>query len=389
VTSGKTAPDPRVIRPHSEIEVAAALRAAADARQSILIRGAGTKLDWGRPSRRVDAVLDMRGLNAVLAHEYGDMTATVEAGAMLGDVNRALARHRQWLPLDPPHADAATIGGVLATNDSGPLRHRYGTPRDLVIGVRLATIDGALTTAGGRVVKNVAGYDLGKLVSGSFGGLAAIVAATFKLSPLPAASKTLELGVADAVSLAQLVRTVMASQLEPIAFEVSQGARTTLLVRFASLPSVVDAQIERAREALERPAVRARIVAGDEEQALWREHATGIWAGGADAAIVRVSWLPADVARVLDLIPDLHMIGRAAVGAGLIQIGGDADAQARVIGELRASTAVGNVVIVRGSPALKARADVWGSAGDRQAIFDAVKRAFDPHDVLNAGRGPL
>src|SRR5437762_9590048 len=206
-------------RPRTADEVAAVLKRAADARQSIMIRGAGTKSDWGRPSGRVDAVLDMRGLNRVLAHQHGDMTATVEAGATLRDVNRTLAQHGQWLPLDPPHAGDATIGGILATNDSGPLRHRYGTPRDLVIGVQLATTDGVLAKAGGQVVKNVAGYDLSKLVAGSFGSLAAIVSATFKLTPLPGASKTLTISVQDADNLGQLVRTVMASQLEPIAFD--------------------------------------------------------------------------------------------------------------------------------------------------------------------------
>ena len=114
----------------------------------------------------------------------------------------------------------ATIGGILATNDSGPLRHRYGAPRDLVLGVQLATTDGVLSKAGGQVVKNVAGYDLSKLVAGSFGSLAAIISATFKLSPIPEASKTMRVAVADEPSLAQAVRTVMASQLEPIAFEV-------------------------------------------------------------------------------------------------------------------------------------------------------------------------
>src|SRR5437867_10661307 len=204
-------PDPAgaaAVRPGSGVEVAAALRHAADARQSIIIRGAGTKLGWGREPGPVDAILDMRGLNRVLEHQYGDMTATIEAGATLGDVNRALAQHGQWLPLDPPRADEATIGGILATNDSGPLRHRYGTPRDLVIGIQLATTDGVLSQAGGRVVKNVAGYDLGKLITGSFGSLAAIVSATFKLSPLPAASNTLWLDVPDAAALARVVRIV-------------------------------------------------------------------------------------------------------------------------------------------------------------------------------------
>ena len=210
---------PESVTPSTPHEVAETLRHASEQRQSVLIRGAGTKLDWGRPAERVDVVLDMRRLNRVLAHEHGDLTATIEAGATLHDVNEALGRHGQWLPLDPPLAERATIGGILATNDSGPLRHRYGAPRDLVIGIQLATTDGVLSKAGGQVVKNVAGYDLSKLVTGSFGSLAAIVSATFKLSPLPAASKTIRIAAADFDSLGQLVRAVMASQLEPIAFE--------------------------------------------------------------------------------------------------------------------------------------------------------------------------
>ena len=209
------------IEPDTGEELAGALRRASNARQSIVIRGAGTKTDWGRRPGRVDAVLSTRRLNRVLAHQHGDLTATVEAGATLGDVNAALARHGQCLPLDPPFADRATIGGILATNDSGPLRHRFGTPRDLVIGVQLATVEGALAKAGGQVVKNVAGYDLSKLVCGSFGSLAAIVSATFKLTPLPSASKTIAVNVSDVDTLGQIVRDVMSSQLEPIAFEIA------------------------------------------------------------------------------------------------------------------------------------------------------------------------
>ena len=169
---------PSILAPSSPTEVAAALRDASASRQSVLIRGAGTKIDWGRPAGRVDAVLDMRRLNRVLAHQHGDLTGTFEAGLTLREANEALARHGQWLPLDPAFADRATIGGLLATNDSGALRHHYGTPRDLVIGVQIATTDGTLAKAGGQVVKNVAGYDLGRLVTGSFGSLAAIVSAS-------------------------------------------------------------------------------------------------------------------------------------------------------------------------------------------------------------------
>jgi glycolate dehydrogenase FAD-binding subunit len=432
VTAGHS---PALLTPTADVEVAAALRHAAEARQTVLIRGAGTKLGWGRPPGPIDAVLDMRGLNQVLAHDHGDMTATIQAGATLAEANRALARYGQWLPLDPPHAGAATIGGILATNDSGPLRHRCGTPRDLLIGVQLATTAGVLARAGGRVVKNVAGYDLGKLATGSFGSLAAIVTATFKLSPLPAAAKTLRLDVADAEALATIVRTVMASQLEPIAFEVESraptrsrdaadaarsgraadaaGAACCVLLRFASLPAVVDAQVERALAALEPCAATARVVEGADQEAIWREHADHIWRDG-DDAIVRASWLPANIGAVIAALPSgaaagaatsrarsdeavgsersaaaCEIVGRAAVGAGWVRIAGDVDAQAHAIERMRGSQLIGNVVVVRGTPALKARVDVWGSPGDRQPIFDAIKRAFDPDNVLNAGRGPL
>ncbi|PYR34526.1 MAG: hypothetical protein DMF93_23355, partial [Acidobacteria bacterium] len=320
--------------PSTPDEVAAALRRAADARQTIAIRGAGTKSDWGRDGARADAILDMRSLNRVLAHEAGDMTATLEAGAALADVNRALAPHRQWLPLDPPFAERATIGGVLATNDSGPLRHRYGTPRDLVIGVQLATTDGVLSKAGGRVVKNVAGYDLGKLVAGSFGSLAAIVSATFKLAPLPAASKTLRADIADAASLARAIGAVMNSALDPIAFEIvsrarAAGSRFGLLIRFASVAAAVDAQAAEAVATLQPYAAGVAALDGDAERSMWREHADAIWSG--DGAIVRASWLPANIARVVEEVEAFEFVGRAAVGAGLVRITGSDDDQARVV----------------------------------------------------------
>ena len=405
-----------VIEPATAEEVAAALRDASDRREAIVIRGCGTKSDWGRVPEGAAAILSMRRLNRVLAHEHGDLTATVEAGATLREVNQALARHRQWLPLDPPFADEATIGGILATNDSGPLRHRYGTPRDLVIGIQLATTDGVLSKAGGRVVKNVAGYDLSKLVTGSFGSLAVIVSATFKLSPIASASKTMIVSVQDAQRLGETVRTVMASQLEPIAFEleVSRSARRplsttravspadsaspafTVFLRFASLPAVVDAQVAAASAAVKGGATSIEVVEGDAEQAVWRAHAQGIWNG--DGAVVRASWLPANVATVVAEIERIvaeassttgDVIGRAGVGAGLIRLDTDVAAQATIIDRLRASAGIGNVVLVRGSAALKALVDVWGPHGDRQPLLASLKRAFDPNGVLNAGRGPL
>ena len=414
----QTTPDPLVtdvIPPSTAREVADALKRASDERLSIVIRGAGTKLDWGRPAARIDVMLDMRRLNRVLAHAHGDLTATVEAGATLRDVNDTLSRLGQGLPLDPPFADEATIGGILATNDSGPLRHRYGAPRDLILGVQLATTDGVLSKAGGQVVKNVAGYDLSKLIAGSFGSLAAIVSATFKLSPIPEASKTMRVAVADEGALAQAVRTVMASQLEPIAFEVhvrsTQGPQSThpstgsgralmvsqsnhadsafnVLLRFASLPLAVAAQVAGASDALKGLATSINVVDGYAERTLWRAHATQLWERA--GTIVRASWLPASIAAVLGELPaGAEMIGRAGIGVGLVRIDGDDSEQARVIGRLRHSPHVGNVVVMRGSAGLKALVDVWGPQGDRQRLLSTMKRAFDPNGVLNAGRGPL
>jgi glycolate oxidase FAD binding subunit len=401
-------PDPLatdITQPSTAREVAAAMKRASDEGLSTVIRGAGTKMDWGRPAARIDLMLDMRRLNRVLAHQHGDLTATIEAGTTLRDVNDALSRLGQGLPLDPPFADEATIGGILATNDSGPLRHRYGAPRDLIIGVQLATTDGVLTKAGGQVVKNVAGYDLSKLVTGSFGSLAAIVSATFKLSPIPEASKTMRLTV-DEASVAQAVRTVMASQLEPIAFEIAGILRRTsptiaesaerrresfalhVLLRFASLPAVVDAQIAAASEVLKGIATSTHVVEGYAERTLWRAHAARLWEK--PGAIVRASWLPASIASVLGELPaGTELVGRAAVGAGLVRIDGDDAEQARVIGLLRHSPHVGNVIVMRGSAGLKALVDVWGPQGDRARLLNAMKHAFDPNGVLNAGRGPL
>ena len=377
--------------PDTPVEMAEMLRRASEERLSVVIRGAGTKKDWGRTPQRIDAILSTRGLRRVLAHQHGDLTATIEAGAALRDVNLALSLHKQWLPLDPSFAGEATIGGILAANDSGPLRHRYGTPRDLVIGTQVATADGLLAKSGGQVVKNVAGYDLSKLLAGSFGSLAAIATATFKLSPLPAASRTLIAAARDAEELNRLVLEVMASQLEPIAFEIHVPT-FALLLRFASVPAAVEAQVHAAQVLFGA----AKLVEGEAERALWTEHNQRIWAGA--GAVIRASWLPANVAAAIGELKTsaattgvlgTELLGRAALGTGLIRIDGNANAQARAIDQLRASAWFGNVVLLRGSAELKGLVDVWGSHGDREPLFASLKRAFDPQGILNAGRGPL
>lgn len=386
-----------VVEPRTPEEVAALLAWASRERLTLVLRGGGTKLGWGRVPAPIDLLVSLRGLNRVLAHAHADLTATSEAGATLAELNAFLGRHRQWLPVDPA-ADEATVGGAIATNDTGPLRHRYGTPRDLLIGVRLATTDGRLVKAGGNVVKNVAGYDLGKLVSGSFGSLAAIVSATFKLLPVPVASQTLSATLEDGDSAAAAVTRLNDSQLEPMAVElqaVHDASRHTmryrLLARFATSPAAAAAQVEQARALVGT----GEVVTGEPESALWRRYQGR--ASASAGTVVRMSWLPAALPQVLALVEEIgrstgsvELVARAAVGTGLLRIDGSVDGQASTVDRLRARTGiVRHVTIQDAPPEVKAQVDAWGPPGPAADVLAAIKRALDPAAILNAGRGPI
>jgi len=383
---------PVVARPESPEELAQILAAASLDRQQTVLRGGATKLEWGRLADRVDLVIATEKLDRLLAHRYGDMTATVQAGMPLAALNRRLAEHRQYLPVESAF-DHATIGGIIATNDAGPMRHRFGTPRDLLIGVTLAMTDGRLVKAGGTVVKNVAGYDLGKLVSGSHGTLAAVVDATFKLLPIPLASTTLVATYADGKALAHDVAVIHASQVELTSFDVSvsgQG-RWILLMRMASSPAAIDAQVAEARRLLSSAPT---AVSGDDERVLWDEQIRAPWSDA--GTIVRFSWLPAKLSAVASLIEGLRAHGcrmetftGRTMGAGLLRLDGEEPALAAAIGDLRRSTSVGHVVVLRATRRLKEQVDVWGQATGANEVARALKRKFDPEGILNAGRGPI
>jgi glycolate oxidase FAD binding subunit len=416
-----------IVEPASAEDVAAVLAAASKERNSVVIRGGGTKMGWGRKPSSVDLVLSTKALNAVVAHEHADLTATVQAGARLDEVNGILARHGQWLPIESAF-DEATIGGAIATNDSGPLRHRYGTPRDLLIGIRLALTDGRLIKAGGNVVKNVAGYDIGRLMSGSHGSLAAIVSATFKLSPIPAATETLVATFDRADTLVAAVAAITSSQLEPAAIELHSGPAKAgpyehgpptagpyehgpakagpheyvgagfsrpyrLLLKFESTPTALDTYVRRAR-ALMEPS-DWEVVSSQSEVDLWREHIRAPWRS--TGMVVRFAWLPASLGAVLafveelrNTVGDVEMIGRAALGSGVVRIDADARMQRNVVERVRSRSDVfRHVVVLRAEPQVKQQLDVWGPLGDAGSLGASVKHALDPHGILNAGRGPV
>jgi glycolate oxidase FAD binding subunit len=381
-----------VVAPSSGEALGAVLEWASHAKLCVLVRGSGTKLGWGLAPRQVDVLISTARLNAVVAHRHGDLTATIQAGATLQDVNRVLAMHRQWIPLDPPSADRATIGGVVATNDSGPRRHRYGSPRDLIIGIEFARADGRLAKGGGIVVKNVAGYDLPRLLTGSFGSLGVIVTATFKLYPLAAASRTLVVELSSSSDLGLLVLKLSASHLTPTALEFATHP-LRLVIRFESIEASVAQQCETAAKLIAENGYRTRTLSPPEEEQYWQGHTQFADDGG---ALVKVSVLPTDLAGTLAVIERLAgkrgyiAAGRAGAGVFLLRVTEEVQLQKRVIDGLRDALPIGrgSAVIVKGSPELKEHVDVWGPIGDGLALMKAVKQQFDPAGILSPGRGP-
>jgi glycolate oxidase FAD binding subunit len=385
-----------VIEPGERADVGPILAWASKHALTVVPSGGGTKLEWGRVPIRVDVLLSLRRLTRVIAHRAGDLTATVEAGAPLAWVNQELAGRGQWLPLDPPGGDRTTIGGIVATNDSGPRRLRYGAPRDLIIGIEFARSDGCVGKAGGYVVKNVAGYDLSKLLAGSFGTLAVVLSATFKLAPIPAASCTVLIDVSSLEALGPLLRATMGSQFAPSAVEL-QLPPLRVLVRFESIAEAVSAQAE-AMVALARDhGALALTVVDDDERDLWRGHAARPW--DEPGIILKIGTLPTHVPGILmalqGLMREHHVsgeaVGRAAMGVLIVRLDGEPVAQVRVIDELRRRLGPdgGYAVLVRASPDVRGRVDVWGRLDGGARVMQAVKQRFDPEGILGAGRGPV
>jgi glycolate oxidase FAD binding subunit len=244
---------------------------------------------------RIGEDLTTEGLDRILEHEEGDLTCTVEAGVRLSTLSSALARAGQRLSLDPP--GDPTIGALLATNVSGPLRHRYGAPRDLVLGTTLVLADGTIANSGGKVVKNVAGFDLARLVCGSRGQLALIVRASFRLHPVPKTARTLVVEADDAASAAALL---LGSQLQPSAVDVFHPGRVAVL--FEGSERAVEAQLAAARA----------LVGGEEsDAAVWEESRAR-----QSAARGRIRFAPADLAEVLAGLPEA--VVRPAAGVAYV-----------------------------------------------------------------------
>jgi glycolate oxidase FAD binding subunit len=319
------------------------------------------------------------------------MTATVEAGCTVARLQHALAEHGQRLACDPLWPERATIGGILATNDNGPLRARFGALRDLIIGVTLVLPDGTVAKSGGKVVKNVAGYDLPKLATGSFGTLAVIAQAVFRLHPLPHETRTITFAAARVESLCELALAIQGSQLAFVSLQVRAdgSAEPALDVGFEGTRAGLDSQ----QEDLLRLA--AHVMRVDSPAAVWRAR-EALWQGAEPAVTGTFSVLPTELSAFCAQVRqvsestalDWHVVAQG-VGVGQFRLEG-APSDVLIAALLRLRTAAegrgGTLVVLVGPEDLKTRFDVWGSPGDALPLLRRVKQQLDPRGTLSPGR---
>src|SRR5580700_10170985 len=286
-----------VVSPADESEVASVLSAATARSLAVIARGGSTKLEWGSPPERCDIVLSTSRITGIVDHEPADLVCVVRAGTPLGFVQDTLASapgFRQRLMLDPPHGEAATIGGVVATAASGPLRTRFGTARDLVIGASFVLSDGTVGRSGGKVVKNVAGFDVAKLLVGSLGTLAVITEVAFRLHPLPEASRTVVLQARSVSDLCGFATRVGRLQVTPSLVDI-HWPQGVAVVRFDSSEAGAGIQAERVVHD-----VGGRILSDEDAAALHASVAGSPWAG--EGTVCAVAVLPTRVVELLSTL---------------------------------------------------------------------------------------
>ncbi len=397
-----------IVAPGDEQQIAQILKAANDAGLAVIPRGGGTKLAWGNPPQRADVILSTARLNAIVQHAHSDLTVTVEAGCTLKQLAEALAKQNQRLALDGLWPSRATIGGILSTNDSGALRLRFGSMRDLVIGVTLALPDGTLAKSGGKVVKNVAGYDLPKLVTGALGTLGVITQATFRLHPAPKESRTVSSLARDAREAQRLALAVQDSKLAHSALQIRfvESMQPQIDVLFEATEAGCAAQAEQLKTLLapasvieSGPAVwKARQELYSEVTAnpaeMGRSSAAPVYNLAGGAAVAKISVLPTQIAEAHETLATQAGANRTrfnavfyGIGIGTIYLSGSPNDLAVTLNNLRGKieTLGGSLVVAHRANATP-EIDAWGSAGDAIELMRAVKTQFDPKSTLNPGR---
>jgi glycolate oxidase FAD binding subunit len=380
-----------VVEPGTERELAEVLRLANEAGLAVIPRGGGTKIGWGNPPVRADLILSTGRLNEIVEHAWADLTVTVEGGCTIQRLQETLAQHGQRLALDPLWPEKATIGGVLSTNDSGALRLRFGALRDLIIGATIALPDGTLASSGGKVVKNVAGYDLPKLVTGALGTLGVITRAVFRLHPLPRGTRSFSIATENAEEAQGIVLAIQDSKLAHTSLQShsSDDARPVSNILFEGTEAGLAAQEAQLRKLCATATVSAASTsAWKAREMLWTP------ADPATMAMAKIGILPATLARTIQLVERIanekQLQWKAlmyATGLGWLRLEGEAgslrDGLRALRGELESH---GSSVVVLHRPEKMPALEAWGSTGDALPLMKAVKQQLDPRNTLNPGR---
>jgi glycolate oxidase FAD binding subunit len=366
------------LMPRSPEELADALATAGAGKERIRLGGSFSKDLMAGPLPPADVVISTSAMDRILQYEPSDLTISVEAGIRWADLTAALAANHQMIPLDPPFFDSATAGGVIAANSSGPRRRIYGTARDVVIGVKFATMEGKLVQSGGMVVKNVAGLDMAKLIIGSFGTLAAAAVVNFKLAPAPPAVRTFVLRFPSLDAAIEERNRILTGVLQPAAIDLvnpKAAARLglegfCLLIQAGGNAAVLD----RYTRELAGADVLDEVAAAS----LWiavREFTPAFLAEHPSGAVVRIS---ATLDGVRDAIAGLPEPGLARAGNGVVY-GYFSDAA-------KASLNGHRGVIEFAPEAAKASLVLWPEIGSEFATMEKLKNLFDPGHLLNRGR---
>ena len=358
--------------PCSPGELAELLAEANAKRQSITLRGNGSKDGMAGPIAPSDVTISTCRMGRVLQYEPRDLTVSVEAGMSWTAFTDLLAEHGQMVPLDPPFADSATVGGVVAANVSGPRRRLYGSARDMVIGMTFATLEGKLIRTGGMVVKNVAGLDMAKLMIGSFGTLAAIAVVNFKVYPRPAGTRTfVQEFVRSTETLAARDRLLQGT-LQPASVDIVKSAQGyDLLIQAGGSPAVLDRY--------SRELTGCRILEDEEAEVRWdnvREFTPDYLYGHPDGAVLRVSCSLSEVGAVLESLPS-PAIARAGTGICYGYF---------IEPKYLRRPPIGKSAVEFAPQSYRERAELWPEPGTDFGMMKKVKAMFDPLDLLNRGR---
>ena len=393
-----------IVLPKSVGEIQDILHYASEKGLSVMPAGAGTKLGIGNLANTTDIVLATTQLNKVVEYEPADLTVTIEAGMKLADLQKELAQHRQFLPLIPPYSDKCTIGGIVATNASGPLRLRYGTSRNLVLGMHVAHASGTVVKSGGKVVKNVAGYDINKLYIGSYGTLGIITEVTLKLAPLPVKETIITAQFQNIHDAVQAGLKVVRSQSLPSYSNLLVGKpiepfkdnKPIVIIGFAGDPETISWQLKTTRSLLEQNNTIGVHIMNEEmnqsiNNAIWEFPAVE---KKSKDILVKVNLKRTDLANFAEQIQIDICEMMALIGNGVLYLkihtDSDTDYQklANTLSQLRQHAEVlsGNLIIENAPPDLKRQIDVWGSIGSTLKLMKQVKVKFDKTCILNPGR---